>query len=238
MQDPTGIRQRVGLIKMANDSQLWLRELNFNCKGFRVKFLTLIVAVFTMSFANAEPKLKMYYKNEELTKIIEAYSKASGQKFVLDPMVRGKVSIFMQQPVSIPEAFNHLSSALAINGYAISTQGDTMVIKTARNIQRDLIEVSTERPSLKPERLFTWVYKVKHLSADNINKDIRILLSKDGEMVVNTDTNQLIFTDWVSNLNRVAALMKELDQPVDAATAKQVEAFKKDSEARKKTAVE
>lgn len=199
-----------------------------------MKFLTLILAVFTMSLAQAEDKIKMYYNNEELTKVIEVYSKASGQKFVIDPSVRGKISIFLQEPVSIEEAFNQVSSALAVNGFAISKQGDTMVIKSARNIQRDLIEVSTERPSLKPERMYTWIYNVKNMPADNINRDLRILMSRDGEMSVNPNTNQLIFTDWVSNLNRVAELMKEVDKQVDPATAKIVEASKKEREARRK----
>jgi type II secretory pathway component GspD/PulD (secretin) len=199
-----------------------------------MKFLTLILAVFTMVTAQAEDKIKMYYNNEELTKVIEVYSKASGQKFVVDPSVRGKISIFLQEPVAIPEAFNQLSSALAVNGFAISKQGDTMVIKSARNIQRDFIEVSTERPSLKPERMYTWIYNVKNLPADNINRDLRILMSRDGEMAVNANTNQIVFTDWVSNLNRVAELMKEIDKQVDPATAKLVEASKKEREVRRK----
>lgn len=199
-----------------------------------MKFLNLILAVFTMSLAQAENKIKMYYNNEELTKVIESYSKASGQKFVVDPSVRGKISIFLQEHVSIEEAFNQLSSALAVNGYAISKQGDTMVIKSARNIQRDLIEVSTERPSLKPERMYTWIYNVKNLPADNINRELRILTSKDGEMSVFANTNQIVFTDWVSSLNRVAELMKEIDKQVDPATAKIVEASKKERESRRK----
>jgi general secretion pathway protein D len=199
-----------------------------------MNFLAMIFAVFTITLAQAEEKIKMYYNNEELTKVIELYSKASGQKFVVDPSVRGKISIYLQEPISIQEAFNQLSSALAINGYAISKQGDTMVIKSARSIQRDLIEVSTERPALKPERMYTWIYSVKNLPAENINRDLRILLSKDGEMAVNTNTNQIVFTDWSSNLNRVAELMKEIDKQVDPATAKIVEASKKEREAKRK----
>lgn len=199
-----------------------------------MKLLVLIFTVFAMNLAQAEDKVKMYYNNEELTKVIEFYSKASGQKLVVDPSVRGKISIYLQEPISVEEAFNQLSSALALNGYAISKQGDTMVVTSARNIQRDLIEVSTERPSLKPERIYTWVYNVKHLPADSINREIRILVSKDGEMSVNASANQLIFTDWVSNLNRVADLLKEVDKKIDPATAKLVEASKKEREARRK----
>jgi general secretion pathway protein D len=197
-----------------------------------VKLLTLILAIFTVSLSQAENKIKMYYKNEDLTKIIEFYSKVSGQKFVVDATVRGKISLYLQEPVSIEEAFNQLSSALALNGYAISKQGDTMVISAARNIQRDLIEVSTERPVLKPQRLYTWIYNVRHLPADRINREFRILPSKEGEMSVSTNTNQLIFTDWVSNINRVAELLKEIDKPLDTETAKLVEASKNQSKAR------
>lgn len=182
----------------------------------------------SMSFAQAEEKIKMFFNNEELTKIIEMYSKASGQKFIVDPSVRGKISIYLPEAVSVEEAFNQLSSALAINGYAISKQGDTMIIQTARSIQRDLIEVSSERPSLKPQRMYTWIYNVKHMPAYTVNRDLRILPSKDGEMAVNLSANQIIITDWVSNLNRVAEIMNEIDKPMDPATAKMIEASKKE----------
>lgn len=191
--------------------------------------LSIVIASLLLAgVAQAEEKLKMYFNNEELTKIIEIYSKASGQKFVVDPSVRGKVSMYIQEAVTVEEAFNQLSSALAINGFAISKQGDTMVIKSARNIQRDLVEVTTAKPTLKPERMTTWIYTVQNHSADSINRDLRMLTSKDGEMSVNMNTNQLIFTDWSSNLNRIAELMKEIDKPVDAKLAKMIETSKKE----------
>lgn len=182
----------------------------------------------------AEETMKMYFNNEELTKIIESYSKASGQKFVVDPAVRGKISIFLPEPVPLPEAFNQLSTALAVNGYGISKQGDTMVIKTARNIQRDLIEVGTAVPALKPERMYTWIYTVKNLPAASINRELRILSSKDGEMVVNEATNQLIFSDWVSNLNRINEILKEVDRKTEPGITKLVDASKKEKESRRK----
>ncbi|WP_413290936.1 secretin N-terminal domain-containing protein [Bdellovibrio sp. HCB337] len=199
-----------------------------------MKLVTALLVFAAVSVASAADKMKMNFTNEELTKIIEAYSKASGQKFVVDPGVRGKVTIFLPETVTTEEAFNHLSSALAINGFAISKQGDTMVVKAARNIQRDLIEVSTEKPTVKPERMYTWVYTAKHTSSMVLNTNLRILASKDGEIQAVENTNQLIITDWSSNLNRIAELLKEVDKPVDAATAKIVDATRKEREARNK----
>lgn len=201
-----------------------------------MKIVLSLLLVLAASFANAAENIKMYFNNEEITKIVEIYSKASGQKFVLDPGVRGKVSIFIQEPITIEDAFNQLSTALAINGFGISKQGDTMVIKSARNIQRDLMEVSTEVPTLKPERMYTWIYTFKNISAEQFNRDMRIMASRDGEMSVNTTTNQIFFTDWTSNLNRIAAILKETDKLPDPTTAKIVATAKKEREARKKEA--
>lgn len=162
---------------------------------------------------------KFSFSNEELSKIIETYSRATGQKFVIDPGVRGKATITSADNVSNEEAFNLLSSSLAINGYAISTQGDTMIIKNARNIQRDLVETVRTLPALKPERMITYIRTMKNVPATTINRDLRILPSKDGELSVFDATNQIIMTDWISNLYRVESILKEVDIPHTAPVA-------------------
>ena len=120
-----------------------------------------------------------------------------------------------------------LSSALAVHGYAISKQENTFVIRGARHAQRDLIEVSTEVPALKPERMVSWVITLKYISAKTILKEMRNLPSRDGEMNLSSQSNQIVFTDWSGNLNRVAELLKQLDKPVDSKLQKFVEQNKK-----------
>ena len=114
--------------------------------------ISLITTLLMATSFAAETKIKMYFPKEDILKIIEMYSKATGQKFVIDPSVRGQVSILVQEPVSSEEAFNQLSSALALNGFAISKQDDTMIIQNARSAQRNLIEVNTTLPPLQNER--------------------------------------------------------------------------------------
>lgn len=197
-------------------------------KGLLIFALTLQAIV-----AKAADTISFTFQNEELTKIIETYSKASGQKFVLDPGVRGKATILMPEKISVEEAFNQLSSALAVNGFAISKQGDTMVIMTARNVQRNLLEVTTEVPALKPERMVSWIVTLKNVPVDVVNRDLRILPSRDGEMNVFMPKNQIIINDWSSNVNRVAMLLAELDKPNSPEVQKLVDATKKRNDERR-----
>lgn len=173
--------------------------------------LLLIPGFIALQVAAAAPTIKFNFKDADMSKVIEEYAKASGQKFVVDSNLRGKISLINSGPITLTEAFNQLSSGLAVNGAAISKQDDVMLISHARNIQRNLLEVSSELPPLRPEKMQTLIINLKYATAGELNKELRILTSKDGELVPVTRTNQLIITDWVSNLYRVQKLIKEID---------------------------
>jgi general secretion pathway protein D len=177
---------------------------------WQLSFLTILLTS-TLSAMASSTTMSFNYKDADLSKVIEDYSKASGQKFIVDANLKGKITIMNPTEITTTEAFNQLSSALAVNGCGISDQEGVMVVEHARTVQRDLIETGEELPPLRPEKMFTWVINLKNATADDVNKELRILTSRDGELVALQRTNQLIVTDWVSNLYRVAKIIKAVD---------------------------
>ncbi|MBC7465582.1 MAG: general secretion pathway protein GspD [Bdellovibrio sp.] len=194
----------------------------------KLSAMALLLATIISFSAHADDKMKMNFKDEDITKVIEQYSKAAGKKFIIDSTVRGKVTILNPTEVSLEEAYNQISTALALNGFAILKQDDNFVIRNARSAQRDNVEVVNEVPTMKPERMVTWVIALKNVSADDVQSQIRILTSSYGEIVASSKTNQLIITDWTPNLQRVAEIVKKLDVVVDPATLKIVTQAKKE----------
>jgi general secretion pathway protein D len=83
--------------------------------------------------------VQFQFKNADVIDVLQAYMKATGQKFVIDPSIHGKITILNPRPVKTEEAFNLLSSSLATNQIAISEQGDTMVVASARNLQHGFV---------------------------------------------------------------------------------------------------
>jgi general secretion pathway protein D len=175
---------------------------------------SLLISAFAVTSLAAtdavDVKLKFSFKNAELSEMIERYAKVSGRKVIVDPAVRGRATIMLSGEVSQSEAFEALSDALAINGYSYVEKGDTIVVQTARTIQRGLNPVSTELPSLKPERMATWVYRPLTVTADELNKQLHHLVSKDGEMTA--ANGKLLFTDFTSTLHRIEKVLKEVDR--------------------------
>lgn len=200
-----------------------------------MKFLLLLCLLLSTSVFAAETKMKLNAKNIELSELIENYSKASGQRFIIDSTVRGKISILNPAEVSIEEAFNQISEALALNGFAIVKNGDVMTIRNARSAQRDNIETYDTLPSAKPQRMVTWIITLKHTSASDLMMQLRMLSSSYGELSAVRGTNQLVITDWTSNIQHVSEMIKRVDVPADPALAKIIAKSKKETRPEKHT---
>jgi general secretion pathway protein D len=180
----------------------------------RLLHFVCITLFSTAAFAAPET-FKFQFVDKPVADVVEHYSKKTKQKFVIDTSLRGKVTLLSPNPVTAVEAFDLLSRALARQGFAISEQSGVFVVMHARDISRSKIEVTEKLPAIAPERMVTWVVKLKHAKADSILKNLRILPSKDGEL--STDgKGQLILTDWVSNIVRVAEIIAAIDVPSGA----------------------
>lgn len=173
----------------------------------------VLASSLTAQARASDTMVSFRYDNGELSSMISSFAKASGRKFIVDPSVRGRISVFLPGEVSLDEAYNILCESLSINGFTVVEEGDTTSIIAARNAQRDAIPTVTTVPPLKPNKMMTLVYKLNYIPSEEVVKRLRILPSKDGEITTFEPTNSLIISDYAANLNRVADILKQLDQP-------------------------
>lgn len=153
------------------------------------------------------------FPNAEITDIVKAISELTGKNFIIDPGVRGKITIVAPSKISVAEAYKAFLSALAINGFAVVPSGKFLKIRSARNAQRDGIETYSGNYYPNADQMITRIIHLKHISAEMVNRDLRILTSKDGELSPYTPTNSLIVSDYGSNIERIMKIISQLDVP-------------------------
>ncbi len=153
------------------------------------------------------------FPNVEITDVIKAIGELTGKNFIIDPGVRGKITIIAPTKITVAEAYKAFLSALAINGFTVVPSGSFMKIKSARNAQRDSIETYSGAYYPNSDQMITRIIHLKHIQAEQVNRDLRVLTSKDGEMSVYPATNSLIFSDYGSNVDRVMKILGQLDVP-------------------------
>lgn len=153
------------------------------------------------------------YRNVEIQEIVTAISELTGKNFIIDQGLRGKISIVAPSKITVAEAYKAFLSALAINGYAVVPSGKFLKIRSARNAQRDSIETYSGNYYPNSDQMITRIIHLKHISAEAVNRDLRILSSKDGEMSIYPPTNSIILSDYGSNIDRVMKIISQLDVP-------------------------
>jgi general secretion pathway protein D len=121
-----------------------------------------------------------------------------------------KVNFTAPGRVNSKQAYSLLVGALAGEGIAISDRGDTLVVMRARASQRSWIPIVKNLPPLQPEQMVTYVLSLKHLSAQDVLKRVRVLLSRNREMI-SRSKHELVITDWISSLHRAKSVIAELD---------------------------
>lgn len=153
------------------------------------------------------------FPNADIQDIVKAISELTGKNFIIDQGVRGKITIIAPSKISVAEAYKAFLSALAINGYAVVPSGKFLKIRSARNAQRDSIETYSGAYFPNSDQMITRIIHLKHISADIVNRDLRILTSKDGEMSIYAPTNSIIISDYGANIERVMKIINQLDIP-------------------------
>lgn len=151
------------------------------------------------------------YPNVEITDVVKAISELTGKNFIIDPGVRGKITILAPSSITVAEAYKAFLSALAINGYAVVPSGNFLKVRSARNAQRDGIETYSGNYYPTSDQMITRIINLKHISSEAVNRDLRMLTSKDGEMNPYPPTNSLIISDYGSNIDRIMKIINQLD---------------------------
>jgi general secretion pathway protein D len=166
-----------------------------------------------MTDANFPDLVEANFPNAEITDVVKAIGQLTGKNFIIDPGVRGKISIIAPSKVTVAEAYKAFLAALAINGFTVVPYGKFLKVKASRNAQRDAIETYTGDYAPNSDIYITRIIHLKHISAEEVNKRLRVLPSKDGEMTPYEPTNSLIITDYGANVERMTKIIRELDRP-------------------------
>lgn len=153
------------------------------------------------------------YNNADINDVIKAISELTGKNFIIDPAVKGKITIIAPTKISVAEAYKAFLASLAINGYTVVPSGDFLKVKSARNAQRDNIETYSGAYFPNNDQMITRIIHLKHISAEQVNRELRILQSRDGEMSIYAPTNSIILSDYGSNIERVMKIINQLDVP-------------------------
>ena len=154
------------------------------------------------------------FPNADIADVVKAISELTGKNFIIDPQIRGKITIIAPTRITVAEAYKAFLSALAINGIAVVPSGGFYKIRPVKVAAKDGVETYSGAYYPSADQLITRIFHLKYISAEAVNRDLKSLFqSNNGEMNPFTGTNSLIVSDYGSNIDRIQRIINALDVP-------------------------
>lgn len=154
-------------------------------------------------------KVFLNFQNADISLVVKFMSELTGKNIVLDPNVKGTITISSAKPVSIKQAWDLFVMSLTLQGYGVVED---------KNFVR-ILPIAQAVPLAEPKRPTTsadvilYLYTAENTQAQQLQQAIQPFLSPFAKVGVHTQSNTLIVADIAKNIEKIKGILKELDSP-------------------------
>ena len=150
-------------------------------------------------------------KDADINALVESMSVLTGKNFIVDPRVKGRVTIISAKPMDEKELYEVFLAVLGVHGFAAVPSGKVIKIVPAAGAKQESIPTVDQRQGVEPDQVVTRVIQVQNVSAAQIVPILRPLIPPQGHLAAYTPTNVLIVSDSAANVERVASIISRID---------------------------
>jgi type III secretion protein C len=161
-------------------------------------------------------EISINFNNVAMIEYIRFISRISNKNFIFDDEeLQFNVTIVSEEPTTVENLMAALLQELKIRDLSIIEQGNNIIIHRNPRVRSParIVADGTDIISSQDSELVTRVFRLNTLDPIKASEIIRPLLSEDSLVEVLRDTNNLIITDLVTNVNKIAQLIGTLDAP-------------------------
>ncbi|HAW14196.1 MAG TPA: type II secretion system protein GspD [Cellvibrionales bacterium] len=164
---------------------------------------------------SADVRINM--NNAEIRSVIQWVAEKTNKNFIIDPRVKGRISVLSNQPMSMDQAYQVFLTALDVYGFAAVESGNNVkIIPNAQARSAGLPIVETfNNPEADNSELVLHVIKVNNISANEVVTILRPLVPQTGHLGAFPSSNSVIIADRANNINRLSKLVSYIDSTGD-----------------------
>ena len=150
------------------------------------------------------------FANAEIDAVARTMATITGRNVVVDPRVKGTMTLTSTAPVSPAEAMRLFGAQLRTQGFAlVDNRGMVLVVpESEAKLQSAAVSAGAVRGG---GQIQTQIFRLTHENANNLVPILRPLISPNNTINVNPGTNALVITDYGDNLQRLGRIIAALD---------------------------
>ncbi|MCU7959831.1 MAG: type II secretion system secretin GspD [gamma proteobacterium symbiont of Bathyaustriella thionipta] len=150
-------------------------------------------------------------KDADIRALISTVADMTGKNFVVDPRVKGKVTVISSQPANKKDLYEIFLSILNVHGFAAVPSGDVIKIMPAQGAKQENVQLLGGDAQLVGDSRVTRIVRVNNINAAQLAPILRPLMPQTAHLAAHADSNTLVISDTAGNANRMVAIIKRID---------------------------
>ncbi|MCZ8234188.1 MAG: type II secretion system secretin GspD [Inhella sp.] len=161
----------------------------------------------------ADTQVTLNFVNADVEAVTRAMGSMLGKTLVVDPRVKGQMTLYSDQPLRPAEAYAQYLTALRGLGFAVVDAAGLLKVVPEAEAKLLATGVLLDDQRGKGDLIVTQVFSLKHENANNLVAILRPLVNINNTINANPGNNSLVITDYADNLARLAKIIAALDTP-------------------------
>jgi len=161
----------------------------------------------------ASAPVTVNFVNADIEAVTRAMAVMIERQILVDPRVKGTITVYSEQPVSVREAYlNYLAALRGLGFTLVDSAGLLKVVPEAdAKLQAGTVQIGP--PTQRGDQVLTQIFKLTHENPNNLVAVLRPLISPNNTINANPSNNTLVITDYADNLQRIGRIIAALDTP-------------------------
>jgi len=190
-----------------------LARADLSCGLLRALLVSVMLLVAGSAVAQ-EQTWKINLKNADINEFVSQIAAITGKTFVVDPRVKGKVTVISNASLNEHDVYELFLSVLRVHGFAaIETSGVVRVQQ--QTLAKQSGSPMDEAKEIAGEELVTRVIAAQYVDSNELVKTLRPMIPQYGNIAAITNPNVVIISDHAENVVRLMKLIERIDVPGD-----------------------
>ena len=153
-------------------------------------------------------------KDADIGTLITTVGEITGQNFIVDPRVKGQVTVISSTPMSPEDIYGVFLSVLQVHGFAAVPAGPVTKIVPEVGAKQDGGS-HFDFLGMADDEIVTRVMEIVNVPAAQLVPILRPLVPQYGHLAAYSPSNMLIISDRAANVARLTEIIRRIDQGGD-----------------------
>jgi len=151
------------------------------------------------------------FQDADIHALVKTMSQITNRNFLIDPRVKGRVTIISSKPVRKEAAYQIFLSALKAQGFS-AIEGPGGIVKIIPEAEaKQGAWLSSDDPA-RSDQWITHVVALQNVSASQMVQLLRPMMSPHALISPYTPTNTLIITDTAASIRNILKVLDQVDR--------------------------